>query len=139
MKSPRVFSFLALAILGALPHSIPAQAGDFTFPATIQAGPTELIKVGEGTFRWMMIRVYSGSFYMDAVQPDADPLSDVAKRLELSYRIGFSAEDFRKSGNEILARNCHPEELASLEERLERLNAAYQPVEAGDRYSLTYV
>lgn len=139
MKTFLLCGLLPLLTLATLPHTALAQPGSDTFPPTVEAGPTQLVKVGEGTFRWMFIRVYNGSFYMDGAQRQADPLSDVAKRLELAYRIGISAEDFRKSGNEILTRNCAPEELAALQERLDRLNAAYQPVAAGDRYALTYV
>ena len=117
----------------------PAQAAEAGFPETVRLGETRLAKVGQGTFRWFLIHVYDGSLYLDAERAEADPLGDVAKRLELSYRVGISAEDFIKSGMKILRDNLDPMEMTLLEERLVRFNAAYRPVQPGDRYALTYL
>ena len=87
----------------------------------------------------MFIKVYDGVLYMDSCQSGADPLTDVAKCLELAYSVGLSAEDFQESGNAILKRNVDQTTWEGLQDRLAMLNAAYQSVEKGDRYALAYL
>lgn len=86
-----------------------------------------------------VFRAYAAALYLgDGVAP-GDVLADVPKRLELSYFWGIRGADLAAAGDEILARNVDPRALARLRSRLDRLNALYQDVEPGDRYSLTYV
>ena len=128
-------------LLGALLLLAPcaAVAAEPNSPKTIRIEDATLAKVGEGTFRWMLIKVYHGELYLDANQPTADPLSDVSKQLKISYAISLSDEDFRNSGNKILSRNLDPAEWDAIQERLQQLNAAYRNVEPGDAYTLTYI
>jgi hypothetical protein len=134
MRKRSVYFLLPLLLI-----LLPAVAHAVEFADEVSEADTRMVKVGEGTFKWTFFRIYDGALYIDARQPDADPLSDVARRLVLEYNRSFTAEQFRKSGNEILERNSDPETLRNLRDRLETLNAAYQPVEKGDRYALTYV
>jgi hypothetical protein len=123
-------------ILSVLPFISEAKSPDF--PQSISASSVELQKIGEGTFRWMFIKVYDGAFYLDAENTNAGALDDVAKRLELSYHVGISAEQFRESGDSIVRRNVEEETWLNIQDRLAQLNEAYQDVEKGDRYALTY-
>lgn len=109
------------------------------FPQLIQYPSVELQKVGEGTFRWMLLKVYEGALYLDASALAEDPLADVAKCLELRYLVGISADDFRKSGNAILRKNVDETTWQSLQERLGRLNAVYRDVGRDDQYRLLYL
>lgn len=86
-----------------------------------------------------IFRAYVAALYLDGGVPPADVLSDVPKRLELSYFWGIEGADFGKAGDEILARNVDAETMTRLRPRLERLNALYEDVKPGDRYSLTYL
>jgi hypothetical protein len=87
----------------------------------------------------VFIKAYVAALYLgDDVDP-GDVLADVPKRLELSYFWSISGPKFGKAGDEILAQNVDAETLARLRPRLDRLNALYQDVKPGDRYSLTYV
>ncbi|MFO7725214.1 MAG: chalcone isomerase family protein [Oceanipulchritudo sp.] len=109
------------------------------FEDSVEVDGKTLLKTGQGNFRWMFIKVYEGALYMDAEKPGADPLEDVAKQLVLEYRVEITAEEFRKSGSEFLRRNVDEKTLDSIQDRLERLHAAYVDVGKGDRYTLSYL
>jgi hypothetical protein len=128
---------LHLLILVAL---VPlAAAASDRFPGTMVADDVRLVRIGEGTFRWTVFKVYDGAFYLDAERPDAGPLDNVARRLVLQYARDLTADQFRQSGDKILRDNVSEAEWDALTGRLARLNAAYRDVRAGDRYSLTYI
>lgn len=127
-------TLLALAILA--PALAEARKADF--PERITNGPVDLVKIGEGTFRWMFLKVYEGALYLDNRRPDADPLEDVAKCLELRYSLGLTAKQFRESGDGILEKNIGEDGMARFKGQLDRINAAYRDVEKGDRYALLY-
>ncbi|MBM9535612.1 chalcone isomerase family protein [Desulfobulbus alkaliphilus] len=84
------------------------------------------------------IKVYVAALYLPASAPGADVLTDVPKRLEIAYLMSFAKDDFAKGAAPVLERNLTAAELAAVQERIDRLNAAYRDVQAGDRYALTY-
>jgi len=128
-----------LMVLIALMCAGKAGAANTEFSTSVTAGSTRLVKVGEGSMRWMLIKVYEGALYLDEENPGAHPLNNVAKRLELEYAVGIDAEKFRESGNTILRRNVEETTWIALQDKLRQLNAAYRTVEKGDRYALTYL
>ena len=86
-----------------------------------------------------VIKAYVAALYLpEGVKAEA-VLSDVPKRLELSYLVSIRGPDFDKGAAPVLARNQTPAELSRLQGRLDKLNAAYRDVKPGDRYSLTYL
>lgn len=85
-----------------------------------------------------VIKVYVAALYLPEGVTAEEILSDVPKRLELSYLVSIKGPDFDKGAAPVLERNQTPEGLARLRGRLDRINAAYKDVKAGDRYSLTY-
>jgi hypothetical protein len=66
-------------------------------------------------------------------------LTDVPKRLELEYFWAIAGPDFGKAADATLKENVSAETLAHLRPRMEQINALYQDVKPGDRYSLTYI
>ncbi|NBD38009.1 MAG: hypothetical protein GVY10_05525 [Verrucomicrobia bacterium] len=116
----------------------PAWAAEPPFPGAVEGKGERLERVGTGTFKWMFFKVYDGAYYQDADRLEAGALDDVAKRLVLVYNRGITAGQFRKSGNEFVRRNVGERTYEELSERLARLNAAYEDVEKGDSYALTY-
>jgi Chalcone isomerase-like len=93
-----------------------------------------------GLMRYMsFVKAYVAALYLgDGVHPE-DALSDVPKRLEISYFYAINARDFAKTTSAQVAVNVDSETLPALRSRIDRLNALYEDVEPGDRYSLTYV
>jgi hypothetical protein len=65
-------------------------------------------------------------------------LADVPRRLEIEYFWAIPAEKFAEATLEGIARNTDRVTFERLRPRIDRLNALYEDVEAGDRYSLTY-
>jgi hypothetical protein len=110
------------------------------FADRVRAGDRELVLSGLGLLRYRVIfRGYVAALYLAEGVAPARVLEDVPKRLELEYFWAIEGEAIRKAGEQLLARNVSPEQLAALGPRLERIGALYQNVEPGDRYSLTYL
>lgn len=86
-----------------------------------------------------VIRAYVAALYLPEGLPAAAALSDVPKRLELSYLVSIKGSDFGKGAAPVLERNLTADELAGLQGRINRINAAYRDVKPGDRYALTYL
>ncbi|NVN91296.1 MAG: chalcone isomerase family protein [Desulfuromonadales bacterium] len=85
------------------------------------------------------LMAYVAALYLPEGVKAEDVLSDVPKRLEISYLVSIKGPDFDKGAAPVLERNQTPAELAKLQRRIDRINAAYKDVKPGDRYSLTYL
>lgn len=95
---------------------------------------------GTGRLVWMrLVTVYDAALYLPADVPGKDVLTDVPKRLELSYHISITGKKFGESAEPYLEKNVTPGVLARLRPRIEQLNRLYRDVKEGDRYALTYV
>lgn len=94
-----------------------------------------LTEVGSGTARWGIFKVYDAQFFTEANSTLAQALSEqTSARLDLCYARDLSVEDFIEGAEHAL-----PEDLtADVQQAVERLHAAYQPVKQGDCYSLDF-
>ena len=111
-----------------------------TFEDSFKAGNTTLHVRGVGLLRYMVfVKVYVAALYLRQGIPAEEVLSDTPKRLEIQYFRSIKAEDFALSTKEMISRNIDPETLERLQPRIKELNALYEDVKPGDRYSLTYV
>ena len=130
------FVILFLLLLGspAVAHaSTPADAVFRAHGANLTLRGQGVLKVG------YVFTVYNARLYMEETAPTPAVLQDVAKRLEIHYLRDIRAADLVSVGNQTLIRQESPERLASLQERLDRINSWYVDVQAGDQYTLTYV
>lgn len=111
-----------------------------SFASTQRVGDTTLHLSCTGLLRYMtFLKGYVAGLYLaDGARPD-DVLSDVPKRLEISYFWSIKGSDFGPAGDKILAENVAAETVVGLRPRLDRINALYRDVKPGDRYALTYV
>lgn len=100
--------------------------------------PLELRGVGVLRYRWLF-DVYVAALYADPDAPTEGPLGDVARRLEIEYRYGIGAEDFRRSTLHFVRRNVDGTAFQRLQPALAALNALYRDVAPGDRYALSYL
>lgn len=90
----------------------------------------------------MFFKLYDASFYTDAEQTTrVDELLDGenALLLEFDYLRKIKKSIILESSGKILANNMSPVELASIQERVDQINAAYRTVDAGDRSALSYI
>jgi len=130
-----------LFMIGPVLHASPATAAPgSTFAPEILVDGAKLPLRGTGRLVWMrLVTVYDAAFYLPENVPGSDVLRDVPKRLELSYHISIKAPKFGEAAEPYLEKNVHPETLAKLRPRIEKLNKLYRDVKEGDRYALTYV
>lgn len=90
----------------------------------------------------MFFKLYDAAFYTDATET-AD-IEDVlsgkyALHLEFDYLRKIKKSIILESSEKILANNMSLSELASIQARVDRINAAYRTVDKGDRSALSYI
>ena len=107
----------------------------FILLALSTAASADLTQVGEGVARWGFFKVYTAAFFTDANISRKQVLADdTPARLELCYARALTVDNFIKGAQVSL-----PESLPlELEQAVQRLHAAYQPVQQGDCYQLEY-
>lgn len=131
----------AVATLAALVAAAPAAAGVLNgerFEKTVALTDTRLALYDLALMRRWIFDVYVAGLYLEPGTPGERVLADVPKRLEIAYLRGFSAEQLRQAGTEILRRNVDAETFERLGPKIDAINALYRDVEAGDRYALDY-
>lgn len=123
--------------------SLSAAAGvieDIEFAETLEFEETPLSLSGLALLRYRVIfRGYVAGLYLTPGTPPTRALDDVAKRLELEYFWPIDGKAIADAGDTLLRRNVAPEVWRKLLPRVQKINALYQDVEPGDRYSLTYI
>lgn len=94
-----------------------------------------LIQAGAGVARWGFFKVYDAQFFTEVGVTLEQALSEqTPARLELCYARELSVENFIEGAQRAL-----PESLpAELDNAVNRLHAAYQPVKQGDCYHLDF-
>jgi hypothetical protein len=141
MGTSRIAAIAAILLVGSTPR--PVTAADIEgvhFADRYERGDVALSLQCVGLLRYRIVfKGYVAGLYLGAGVATDAALTDVPKRLELSYFWGIQGPDFGKVGDEVLARNIDPDTLAGLRPRLEQINALYETVAPGDRYALTYV
>jgi hypothetical protein len=112
---------------------------EITFEERFKAGDTILHVKGAGLLRYMVfVKVYVAALYLKQGVAAEDALSDTPKRLEIHYFRSIKAKDFALSTRKMIAKNVDPETFKRLQPRIEEVNALYEDIKPGDRYSLTY-
>lgn len=137
----RAVAVAALALAIGLPT--PAHAAEIegeAFSERIAAGPQPLELCSASLLRWKrLLKVYVAALYLDECEVLPARPSDAPQRLELAYLRGFDGPQFAKAAETVLERSFDADVLAPLRERIADLHAAYRDVDAGDRYTLTYL
>lgn len=129
---------ILLCLLSAPLHAATVEKISFADSVTIGGKAVPLRNAA--LLRYLkFIKAYVAALYLPEGVKAVDVLSDVPKRLELSYLVAIKGPDFGKGAAPTLERNQTAAELARLQGRIDRINAAYRDVKVGDRYSLTYL
>ena len=95
---------------------------------------------GHGNVYYLsFIKVYKASLL---TIKDADTLNildpGISKCLKLEYDVSLTSENFIEGANTVLGRQYSSEQLNALQQEIEALHSAYQPVQKGDSYRLCY-
>jgi hypothetical protein len=130
--------FFLCAVLGVLSQPLRA-AQRFAFESTIRLDEQTLERRGTGHFTYWFWSLYDGALYLPAEEAPEAVLEVVPKRLDLAYFREIPAEKMVEAGQKILRKNVTEAEWNLIADRLTRINAAYQTVDEGDRYQLTFV
>lgn len=139
-----ILRFIARTLLFALlivqPIKVEALTVEgVTFQESVSIHNKQIPIRGAALLRWLNIfKVYVAALYLPESDATNDALTDIPKRLEISYLVSIPGPDFGKGAEAILERNNSPEVLARLRGRIDQLNAVYRDVKPGDRYALTY-
>jgi len=137
---PLLAAFVVLLALAFTP--LPARAmtvEGVTFAPEVRIGDAAVPLRNAALLRYLFVlKAYVAALYLPADVAPEQVLADVPKRLEISYLVSIRGKDFDKGAAPVLRRNLSRGELERLQERLDRLNAAYRDVQPGDRYALSY-
>jgi hypothetical protein len=136
-------SVIALALAATClvaQEAVGAEIEGVEFPDHYRSSGANLRLNGVGLLRYrVFIKGYVAALYLgDRVAPE-EALDDVPRRLDIEYFWSIPADAFTEITLEGMARNLDAEALEPIRGRIERLNALYEDVKPGDRYSLTYV
>lgn len=133
------FTLLLAALTSLPPRAHALTVENTTFAASITIGEKPVSLRGAALLRWLkLVKVYVAALYLPERTKPSEALSDIPKRLEISYLVAIKGADFGPAAETILARNVSGAELKRLRSRIDRLNAAYRDIKPGDRYALTY-
>ena len=138
MKQTLPLLVLALAMLASGVHAAELEGIQFPDAREVRGTQLDLHRVGLSRYRWIF-KVYVAGLYLGEGATPSALESDAARRLEISYLYGFSAEDFAKTTRRGSERNLGAQQARQLEPRIARFNALYRDVKPGDRYALTYL
>ena len=132
---------LAIATTLLLAHTaLGAEIEGVEFPDRVRWNGAQLRLNGTGLLRYrFFVKGYVAALYLGERVPPESALEDVPRRLAIEYFWSIPADVFARLTFDGIARSLDADEFERLRGRIERLNALYEDVEPGDRYSLTYV
>lgn len=135
----RRLSIICLLAGGFLSASQAVRAEVFP-PQWSAEGIAPMQKIAEYRYIYrFFFKLYDAALYIEeGATTDAVLSADTAYHLEFRYLREIDKSIILKSADRMLEKNLSEEERAQIEDRVQRLNAAYQTVREGDRSSLTY-
>lgn len=100
---------------------------------------TDTLKlIGEGTFRYLGMKLYTARFYLDArVVASGQMRSDMSKKLVIRYLRDIPRDALIKAAEKNL-RNNPRVDFERLKERIDKLHQYYANLKKGDEYELFY-
>lgn len=140
MKGKCLLAIIMIIFVCGSTDSFGAEIEGVSFDDSVEINDVKLHLVGTGLLRYMVfIKAYVAAFYLEQGANPEDALSDIPKRLEIEYFHSIDAEDFIFAANTLIPQNIDPDMMPLLRARIDRMNALYEDIHPGDRYSLTYI
>lgn len=117
------------------------EAHGVRFANRLEVGPGVSLRLcSSGLMRYkLFLRGFAAALYLEDPALRAAALTNIPKRLELSYFWAIPGKMFGQAGRGVLERSLSRADLDDLDDRLQKLDAAYRDVKPGDRYALTYL
>ncbi len=110
------------------------------FSERVQVDDTELRLAGTGVTKYRLIFTVCavGLYVPEGTPRDAVLDAETPRRLEIEYFYDISADDIVKASMKVLKDQLSGQAMRASEAQLRRWHQTYRPVEAGDRYTMTY-
>ena len=132
-----ILVLLSLAPGPVAATSVRVEGSEFSRSVTLDG--SRLFLKGTSLQRYLLVvKGYAGAFYLPADTPANQALGPVPKYLVLEYKVSISAADFAEATTRMIQQAVDAKTFASIEDRLNILNALYADVKPNDRYSLYY-
>ena len=131
----------ASAVFAQVNQGTPSQTceGSHCFPDRVVRDGLELDLYSTASFEYYFLDVYSAALYLPPGVESTVVLSpQTPKELVISYDRDFSKEDFKESGETLIAENPKVA-FQIVAPGLQRIAELYRPVKEGDRYSISYL
>ena len=87
----------------------------------------------------IVIKAMVSALYLGKGVKPAEALKDVPKRIAIHYFWDLEGKEIAKAADKLLAENISATRLKTIRTEIDEMNALYENVKAGDRYSLTYI
>ena len=87
----------------------------------------------------IVIKAMVSALYLGEGVKPAEVLKDVPKRIEIHYFWNLEGKEIAKAADKLLAENISTTRLESIRVEINEMNALYENVKPGDRYTLTYI
>lgn len=141
MNLKSFYCFLLFGVLIGLPKQATAiNVNGTVFPDSVLIKNHRLNLKGAALLRYLVvIKAYTGAFYLPPEIPGTQALSDVPKQLVLEYRVSIKAGGFAEATTLYIQKNVDPKTFERLRPKLDDLNSLYRDVKPKDRYALTYI
>lgn len=138
IKLTIVLIFTAIQF-GFIDPAVGAQNRGIHFDDTIQLEGHALALKGVGILQKYIFKGYLVGLYLPEGVAVKDALTDVPKRLEYYFYRDMEAEDFRSTGEPLMAQNVGQVETDRLKPQLAAFNQLYRDVKKRQRYTITYI
>lgn len=135
-------SNLYLVIISLFLSMRSALAGEdrpLRFPALLEKNGVQMELKGIGLKRFFFIKAFKAAFYLDTnVQVD-QVLSNVSKKIDVSYFINISGNDLSNYTEALMQKNMSEQEFRNIREKIQKMRSYFVDLKPGDRYSITYI
>jgi hypothetical protein len=122
-----------------LSGGVSAEVKGTFFPESRLENETLLVLQGIGLKRVFFMRAFVAGFYLEEDIPIEEALTDVPKRIEVSYFVRIPGEKLAHYTEKMMRLNMGEDEYAALSESVKQMGEYFVDLHPGDRYALTYI
>ena len=135
-----VLLICAVAVIGVRENLYGALIEGVEFKDSHKLGGQNFLLNNVALMRYkVVIKAMVSALYLGEGVKPAEVLKDVPKRIEIHYFWNLEGKEIAKAADKLLAENISVARLETIRVEIDEMNALYENVKPGDRYSLTYI
>jgi Chalcone isomerase-like len=135
-----VVLFCAVAVTGVRENLYGALIEGVEFKDSYSLGDQKLFLNNVALMRYkVVIKAMVSALYLGEGVKPSEVLKDVPKRIEIHYFWNLEGKEIAKAADRLLAENISVTRLETIRTEIDEMNALFENVKAGERYSLTYI